>query len=252
MSGSDFEIATIMCYDSDGNELTDYDAAPSSLMVHDVPRGEDISCVVEGADGISSGTFDVVIDCSSDAPTKAPTTTATPTSSPPTPAPTHPGELICGSTTSGDYNGEPMEIEVRMPYAGDMTVDAGGSDFEIGAITCYDSDGNELRDADASPDSLMVHDVPGEDITCVVEGAAFAPSGTFDIVIECSSDAPTKFSTTTTPAPTHPGELICGSHTSGAYNGEPMEIEVRMPYAGDMTVDAAGSDFEISAITCYD
>merc|ERR1719277_1010213 len=64
-------------------------------------------------------------------PTNAPT--SEPTDSPTTPAPTHPGELTCGVTDTGDYNGEPMEIEVRMPYDGDMTMDCSESDFEIEA-----------------------------------------------------------------------------------------------------------------------
>merc|ERR1719295_1070022 len=45
-----------------------------------------------------------------DSPTKTPT--SEPSDSPTTPAPTHPGELICDSHDTGDYNGEPMEIEV--------------------------------------------------------------------------------------------------------------------------------------------
>merc|ERR1719295_1459217 len=94
-------------------------------------------------------TADPTADPTSD-PTKEPTAapTSTPSDSPTTPAPTHPGELTCGATDTGDYNGEPMEVEVRMPYDGDLTMDCSESDFEIGSITAYDSDGNELTDVD--------------------------------------------------------------------------------------------------------
>merc|ERR1719295_2383457 len=242
-------------------------------------------------------------------PTNAPT--SEPTDSPTTPAPTHPGELTCGVTDTGDYNGEPMEIEVRMPYDGDMTINCGGSDFEIGSITVYDSDGNALTDADAAASILTVHDLGhGGDYLFIVEGADGVSSGTYECTIYCSSDAPTKSPTTeptteptlgptteptsepttdptivptlypttyptveptddptsdptvdpteqpstspTTPAPTHPGELTCGDNDTGDYNGEPMEIEVRMPYDGDLTIVCSASDFEIGSITAYD
>jgi len=206
MGGSDFEIGVITCYDSDGNELTDSDAASYSLTIHDLSHGEDYTCVAEGGSGVASGTFDLDISCTSDAPTRSPTDepTASPTKGPTTPSPTHPGELICGDRITGEYNGEPVEIEVRMPYDGDMTVDMGASDFEIGAITCYDSDGNELTDSDAAPYSLTIHDLShGQDYTCVAEGGSGVASGTFDLEISCTSDAPTRSPTgEPTPSPT--------------------------------------------------
>ena len=60
------------------------------------------------------------------------------------------------------------------------------------------------------------------------------------------------FSEELTPAPTHPGELICGSHHIGDWNGVPLEFSVRMSFDGDMTVDLTDSDFKIRAIKVYD
>merc|ERR1719295_2212501 len=346
---SDFDIGSVTAYDSDNNELTDVDYAASILTVHDLVHGGDHWFTIDGADGVSSGNFDCIIQCSSDSPTTSPTTdptnaptgsptkaptkrptgspttdptdwptvspsdsptfspTAAPTSrpsqSPTTPAPTHPGELTCGDHDTGDYNGEPMEIEVRMPYDGDLTMNCSGSDFEIGSITAYDSDGNELTDADAAESILTVHDLGhGGDYTFIVEGGPYAPSGIYDCAIECSSDAPTGSPTVdptaapsspptveptvdpsadptteptlwptvtptpepttsptpepsvspTTPAPTHPGEKICGDHFNGTYHGEPMNVEVRMPYDGDMRMDCSACDFDVTDITAYD
>merc|ERR1719474_2100755 len=369
LSASDFEIMKITSYDSEGVELTNVFESPSVLTLHELKHSEDYFFVIEGETGVSQGTFDLVIGCSSDAPTQSPSSDPTvdptadpsadptaspsrdptaspssdptnapsreptsdpteyptpaptgnptpaptdqptsdptksptrdPTSSPTTPAPTHPGELICGSHESGDYNGEAMHVEVRMPYDGDMTLDLSGSDFEIGSITAFDSNSLELNDVDPSASALTLHDLThSEDYWFVIEGADGVSSGTFDIVIVCSSDSPTRSPSTdptvdpttdptlepspsptdsptpaptdvptetptkapttdptsspTTPAPTHPGELICGSHTTGAYNGEAMHVEVRMPYDGDMTVDLSASDFQIGMITAYD
>merc|ERR1719192_2618856 len=116
--------------DSEGNRLTDTDIEAASLTVHDLSANADIACVLRGQPSVQSGTFDIVIECSSDSPTASPTT----------PAPTHPGELICGSESTGSFNGDAIEFEVRMPYAGDMMVDMSGSDFDIASITCSDFD----------------------------------------------------------------------------------------------------------------
>merc|ERR1719334_1636410 len=397
-SGSDFDIGSLSAYDSDGNEFADVEYAASILTVHDLVHGGDYWFTIDGADYISSATFNCNIQCSSDAPTKSPTTeptteptlgpttqptsepttdptivptlspttyptlepttnptvdptenptsdptvdptgaptgsptnapTSEPTDSPTTPAPTHPGELTCGSQDTGDYNGEPMEIEVRMPYDGDLSIVCSASDFAIKNITGYDSDGNGLTDSDFSAYVLTVHDLGhGGDYLFIVEGAVGVSSGTYDCTIYCSSDAPTKSPSTeptteptsgptteptadptvdptenptadptedptaqptvdptenptsdptadptadptvdptsaptvspsdsptesptaaptseptdspTTPSPTHPGEKICGDEFNGTYHGEPMNVEVRMPYDGDMTMD---------------
>merc|ERR1719385_652291 len=246
-SGSDFDIGSLSAYDSDGNEFADVEYAASILTVHDLVHGGDYWFTIDGADYISSATFNCNIQCSSDAPTKSPTTEPTteptlgptteptlkpttdptvvptlspttyptleptddptsdptvdptdqPSTSPTTPAPTHPGELTCDSHDTGDYNGEPMEIEVRMPYDGDLTMNCSGSDFEIGSITAYDSDGNELTDVDAAASILTVHDLGhGGDYLFIVDGVDYASSGTYDCAIDCSSDAPTKSPTT--------------------------------------------------------
>merc|ERR1719244_2468498 len=136
-------------------------------------------------------------------PSSDPTTQPSedPTASPTTPSPTHPGELICGSHTTGAYNGEAMNVEVRMPYDGDMTVDLSGSDFDIGSITAYDSAEVELTDVESAASILTVRDLTHSgDYSIVIEGATYVSSGTFDIQISCSSDAPSQ-SPTEAPSP---------------------------------------------------
>merc|ERR1719293_272441 len=206
-SGSDFEISAITAYDSDSTELTDSDASASTLTIHDLTHGGDYTFIIEGAGYVSSGTYDCSIECSSDAPTEEPTVspsfepssspTADPSSSPTTPAPSHPGELICGDHVNGTYNGDAMNVEVRMPYDGDMTMDLSGSSFEIGSITAYDSADVELTDVDSTASILTVRDLThSSDYSFVIEGASYVSSGTVDIKITCSSDAPTKSPTT--------------------------------------------------------
>merc|ERR1719300_7592 len=385
-AASDFEIGSITALDSNGLALTDVHAAPSYLEIHDLLHATDVYIAIDGAgDGVTSGTLDCDIICTSDSPTKSPTTDPTvepttdptveptvdptngptveptlspskeptttptssptleptlspskspttdptvsptddPTASPTTPAPTHPGELCCGDTASGSYSGDAVFIEVRMPFDGDMTMDCSGSDFEIGSITAYDSNSNELTDVDETTSILTVHDLSHDgDYDFSVEGAYGVTSGYFVCAISCSSDAPTKTPTVdptpaptkeptespsksptleptvqpsnpptveptlnpsttptvsptpwptpnptdepsvsptpqptdnpTTPAPTHPGEKICGDSFNGTYHGEPMNVEVRMPYDGDMTMDCSACSFDIVNITAYD
>merc|ERR1719356_1156190 len=259
LSGSSFEIGSITAYDSANVELTDVDSTASILTVRDLTHSGDYSIVIEGADYVSSGTFDIQISCSSDAPSQSPTEapspeptgspsleptaspsleptvspttnpsdgptdsptmvpTETPTdsptdeptaspseepsASPTTPAPSHPGELCCDSHVTGSYNGEAVNVEVRMPYDGDMTVDLSGSDFEIGSITAYDSAEVELTDVDSAASILTVRDLTHSgDYSIVIEGADYVSSGTFDIQISCSSDAPSQ-SPTKAPSP---------------------------------------------------
>jgi len=278
-SESDFDIDEITAYDSDNAELTDTEDEPSVLTVRDLSPGGDYTFVIEGEEG-QTGTFDVTIRCSSDSPTNSPSEdptksptpspSANPSASPTTPAPTHPNELICGSSATGDFSGDPVEIEVRMPYAGDLTLDASESDFGIDEIRAYDSDGTELADTESARAVLTVRDLSaGGDYTFVLTGAK-GKTGTFDVAIRCSSDSPTNSPSRdptpnptpqpsqsptdrpTTPSPTHPGELTCNSHATGSYSGEPVQIEVRMPYDGDLTVDASPSDFEVTEITATD
>merc|ERR1719334_844489 len=181
---SDFDFEHMTCYDSNGGEMSDVDTDANALTLIDVPANTDYDCTFEGADGVTTGTFAVTIMCTSDAPTRSPTSNPTdeptdeptsnpteeptadptkeptasptkdpteePSASPTTPAPTHPGELSCGDRISGKYNGKSVDFEVRMPYAGDMTVNAEGSDFDFEHMTCYDSDGNEMTDVDAA------------------------------------------------------------------------------------------------------
>merc|ERR1719474_2371184 len=68
LTDSDFEIKAITAY----VELIDVDASPSTLTVHDLTHPADYWFVIEGADGVSNGQFDIKIHCSSDAPTRSP------------------------------------------------------------------------------------------------------------------------------------------------------------------------------------
>ena len=81
LSGSNFAIASIKAYDQDSNELADADPSASVLTVHDLHHAVDYWFVVEGADGVTGGSFELIISCSSDEPTQSPTND-------PTPAPT--------------------------------------------------------------------------------------------------------------------------------------------------------------------
>jgi len=115
-----------------------------------------------------------------------------PTASPTTAAPSHPGELICGDSIQGEYNGEDVEIEVRMPYDGDMFVDLIESDFEIGSIIAYDSEGEQM-DGLFEEGGLTVQDLTHNgDYIFRFRGVEGVEKGTFSLQISCSSDAPTK------------------------------------------------------------
>jgi len=72
LSGSDFNISSITAYDSSHNQVTDSDPFASTLTVNDLVHGGDYSFEITGVDGVTSGTFDIVIDCTSDAPTRSP------------------------------------------------------------------------------------------------------------------------------------------------------------------------------------
>ena len=56
----------------------------------------------------------------------------------------------------------------------------------------------------------------------------------------------------TTPSPTHPDDLICGSHARGEYNGWPLRFVVKMSSTGYLQFDASDSDFIITGITALD
>ena len=62
--GSDFDVAFITCYDSEG-------ASQGALTMTDLTPMSDYTCTLEG-DGVSSGTFGIDIVCTSDAPTRSP------------------------------------------------------------------------------------------------------------------------------------------------------------------------------------
>jgi len=192
-------------------------------------------------------------------PSTSPTSnpTANPSQMPtaqPSPLPTHPGELTCGSYADATFSGESVTIMVRMPYNGDMTVDASYSDFPLTSIIAIDSSGETLSNVDVLiANVLTAHNLSANgDYNFVFSGSPDAV-GTFQVFVYCSSDAPTASPTIKpTHSPTDIGELTCDSHVTGQYKGQPIEIEVRMPYDGDLTVDAFASDFTIGAIWGYD
>ena len=64
-----------------------------------------------------------------------------------------------------------MNVEVRMSYDGDMTMDCSACDFDVTDITAYDASGNELTDGNLAAESLAVYDlVHGGDYTFIIEG----------------------------------------------------------------------------------
>jgi len=91
---------------------------------------------------------------------------------------------------------------VRMHFEGDMTLDMSHSDFEVGRIEAFDSNDEIVETCDSSKCSLFDLD-HGTDYLFIIEGAEGVAKGTFDIQIECTSDAPTRSpSTEPTPSPT--------------------------------------------------
>merc|ERR1719357_391120 len=57
-AASDFEIDSITAIDSNGLAITDVDASPAVLEIHDVTYASDIYFAIDGADYVSSGTLD--------------------------------------------------------------------------------------------------------------------------------------------------------------------------------------------------
>merc|ERR1719385_239673 len=86
-----------------------------------------------------------------------------------------------------------MNVEVRMPYDGDMTMDCSACDFDVINITAYDGYNSKLMDGNLAAESLAVYDlVHGGDYLFVIQGPPDVSEGNFDCKIECTSDAPTK------------------------------------------------------------
>merc|ERR1719242_1276699 len=81
---SGLEIGSIVAYDSNEVQLTDVHPTSSSLTVYNLLHAQDYWFTIEGAAGVSTGTFDLEIVCSSDSPTNSPSSDSTrdPTSDP--------------------------------------------------------------------------------------------------------------------------------------------------------------------------
>ena len=64
-----------------------------------------------------------------------------------------------------------MEIEVRMPYDGDMTMDCSACSFDIVNITAFDGYSSKLLDGNPDGKTLEVSDlVHGGDYLFVIDG----------------------------------------------------------------------------------
>merc|ERR1719295_2129816 len=199
-SGSDFMVSNISAYDSDSNFIADCDPSASVLTVEDLTHGGHYLFTIEGTPEVSSGTYDIVIECSSNAPTSSPSLepTVAPSSEP-------------SSSPTLEPTLSPSEDPTTAPSS----------------------------DPTTSPSADPTLEPSSDPTTSPSSDPTTAPS-------EDPSASPT------TPAPTHPDELICGDHITGDYNGETMNVEVRAPYDSDMTLDLCGSDFGIGSITVYD
>eukprot|EP01083_Nonionella_stella_P111155 325910_1 len=56
----------------------------------------------------------------------------------------------------------------------------------------------------------------------------------------------------TTPKPTPPGTLSCGSIETGEYNGEILRFTINLPHKGDLIFDASASLFDVTAMEALD
>ena len=99
---------------------------------------------------------------------------------------------MCGDTATGGFNGDAILFEVRMPFPGELKMDMSGSTgFDVKSISCDGPDGNELA---AAADSLTVRNERwNADYSCMaVGGCGIMCSGSYELTISCTSDAPTK------------------------------------------------------------
>lgn len=73
LGASDFEIAEISAFDSDGNALTDSEGSIATMTIYNLTRGRDYTFIIEGVGYVYTGMFDIYIECSFDEPTTSPT-----------------------------------------------------------------------------------------------------------------------------------------------------------------------------------
>jgi len=213
--------------DADGQDI---------FTVSDLQRNRDCVFKIVGVDGIKTGTFDLSIGCVSDAPTSSPSVEPTrmPTRAPstePTPIPS----ANPTTTPTDSPSTEPTSEPTRDPSASPST--------EPTMAPTKIPTGEPSTSPTMGPSMDPTQSPTTEPTTVPTAIPSREPSG-------LPSAQPS--STPTTPAPTNPGELSCGSRKSGQYRGQTLQIEVRMPFDGDMTVDASESDFEIKPIVAVD
>merc|ERR1719242_587507 len=97
---------------------------------------------------------------------------------------------------TGDFNGAPLHIEVRMLHEGDLILDASNSEFVPDVITAFESTDltTSIGTSAAPHTSLTLHDRPWNgDYIFMINGTQ---KGQFEIHIFCESDSPTTAPTT--------------------------------------------------------
>ena len=172
-----------------------------------------------------------------------------PTRNPTTPAPSDPDEMTCGDEDTGDYNGEVLNFEVRIPYEGDIKFDMSGSDFQVIDITGIDYNDGEnkgeiIDTTEGNERILTLFDVGSGDYVFRVTGPAEVKS-TFHVVISCESDEPTISPTSLSPTKAPSDE------PSSAPTNEPstsptvnLECPEGSTQIGDINADIAGCGLE--------
>ncbi len=130
--------------------------------------------------------------------------------------PTDPGELICGESGKGDYNGENLRIEVQIQHQTvEMTVDASMSDFDIDTLKLYQkvgsneilrgTDGDWRTDTDGDKNTVLslFNLEPDDYIIELISTANGTTNGRihqYVVITVCSTSNPTD---NPTPAPTN-------------------------------------------------
>eukprot|EP01083_Nonionella_stella_P113962 336456_1 len=212
-------------------------------------------------------------------PSESPTNK--PTKRPTTLPPTTPGSIFCGDQdVVGEYNGQVLEFTVVMMHPGDMSFDMSYSTFIVTAIEAYDND-NTLLDTDYDGNqAIYLSDKPEGSYKFKILGTQ-QTGLQYDVRTRCTTASPTPApsepptnppsvnptepptknrviatdhptqSPTARPStvPTRPGDLTCGSHVSGAYNGVSVMFTLHVSYESDVTFDASQSTFTVESIS---
>jgi len=162
-----------------------------------------------------------------------------------------------------------LEFEVMMPFDGELIIDATNSTFNVSQLIVVNVDEDEDGDG-----MLTVHHLEGGKSYIFRIGADSGTFGIFHVETSCSSDAPTTnptddptaipsneptneptlnrtevpSTTSSTPSPSHFGQMICGDTMIGDYNDDELEFAVFMQFDGDLVFNATNSEFNISSI----